>query len=54
MSNASDRVSVRLHPEIAESIGRIAREYRLKARTGLTSYERQLLRTLEEAVEQAE
>lgn len=54
MGNASDRVSVRLHPDIAESIKRIAREYRLKARTGLTSYERQLLHTLEEAIDHAE
>ena len=50
----SERVCIELHPNIAESVRRIAAEYRMKQRTGLSSYERQMLRCLEEAIEAAE
>jgi len=46
----TDWVSIELHSNVAESVSRIVKEYRMKQRTGLTSYERTLLRTLEEAI----
>ena len=47
----SERVCIELHPNIADSVRRIAAEYRMKQRTGLSSYEKQMLRCLEDAIE---
>lgn len=48
-----DEVTITLHPSIAESIGRMVREYRMKSRTGLSSYQRNLLKVLEDGIEEA-
>lgn len=48
-----DEVTITLHHDVADSVYRIVREYRMKKRTGLLSYERNLLKALEDGIQMA-